>query len=66
LLRSVLVNYLAKIALLVEQSYANYRHAEITGGFELITGHVAQSARVYRQRLAQHIFHAEIGDTLQR
>src|ERR1035441_8674163 len=33
LLRSVLVNPLAKIALLVEQPHADHRHAQRAGGF---------------------------------
>ena len=44
LLRSVLVNHLAKIALLVEQPHTDHRHAEVAGGFELVTGHIAQPA----------------------
>ena len=62
LLRAVLVDHLAKIALLVQQSHADHRHAQIAGGFELIAGDIAKSARVDGQRFAQHEFHAEIGD----
>ena len=51
LLRSVLVNHLAKIALLVEQPHADHRHAQIAGGFELIAGHIAKPARVDRAAL---------------
>jgi hypothetical protein len=40
LLHNVLVDHMAKIALLVEQSHADHRHARIAGGFELIAGHV--------------------------
>ena len=43
-LRSVLVDHLAKIALLVEQPHANHRHAQIAGSFELIAGHITKSA----------------------
>ena len=43
LLLPVLVDHLAKIALLVEQSHAGHRHTQIAGGFELIAGHVAQA-----------------------
>ena len=35
------------------------------GGFELITRHVAEPARVNGQRFAQHEFHAEIRDAAQ-
>ena len=66
LLRAVLVDHLAKIALLVEQPHADHRHAQIAGGLELIAGHVAEPARVDGQRFAQHEFHAEIGDAGQR
>ena len=44
LLRPVLVDYLPKIALLVEQSHADHRHAEVAGGLELIASHITQSA----------------------
>jgi hypothetical protein len=43
-LRSVLVNHLAKVALLVEQPYSDHRHTEVACGFELITGHIAEPA----------------------
>ena len=33
LLRSVLVNHLTKITLLVEQSHSDHRHAQVAGGF---------------------------------
>jgi hypothetical protein len=35
---------LAKIALLIQQADADYRDAKITGGLELVAGHVAQPA----------------------
>ena len=57
---STLVDDLAKIALLVEQSHADHRHTEIAGGLELITGHITEPARVDGQSFAQHEFHAEI------
>ena len=66
LLRSVLVDHLAKIALLVEQSHADHRHTQIAGGFELIAGHIAKPARVDGQSFAQHEFHAEIRGAGQR
>ena len=62
LLGSVLVDHLAKIALLVEQPYAHYRHSQIAGSFELIPGHIAKPSRIDRERFAQHEFHAEISD----
>ena len=66
LLRAVLVDHLAKIALLVEQPHADHRDAQIAGGLELIAGHVAEPARVDGQGFAQHEFHTEIRDTGQR
>ena len=65
-MRAVLVDHLAKIALLVEQPHADHRHAQIAGGLELIAGHVAKPARVNGQSFAQHEFHAEIRNTAQR
>ena len=62
LLRSVLVDHLAEIALLVEQSHSGHRYAQIAGSFKLIAGHIAQSSRIDRERFAQHEFHAEIRD----
>ena len=46
LLRAVLVDHLTEIALLIEQSDADNRHAQIARGLELVTGDVAKSARV--------------------
>ena len=66
LLRAILVDQLAKIAVLVEQPHANHRHTQVTGGLELIAGHVAQAARVNGQGFAQHEFHAEIRHAVQR
>ena len=66
LLRSVLADYLAKIALLVEQAYAGHRHTQVAGSLELIAGHITKPARVDGQSLAQHEFHAEISGAGQR
>ncbi len=46
LLRSFSVDHLAEVALLVEQSDAHHRHAEVAAGLELIAGHVAEATRV--------------------
>jgi hypothetical protein len=51
-LRSVSVDQLAKIALLVEQSHADYRHPQVAGGLKLIASHVTETARVDRQGFA--------------
>ena len=65
LLRAVLVDHLAKIALLVEQAHADHGHAQVARGFELIAGYVTKSSRIDRERFAQHEFHAEIRHTSQ-
>jgi hypothetical protein len=65
-LLAISVNHLAKISLLVEQSHTDDRHAQIAGGFELVTSHIAKPARVDGQSFAQHEFHAEICDTGQQ
>ncbi len=50
----------AKIALLVEQTNSGHRDPEVICGFQLIAGNVAESARINRQRFAQHELHREI------
>ena len=65
LLHAVLVDLLAEIALLVEQPHPNDRNAQIAGRLELIARHVAEPARINGQGLAQHVFHAEVGDTVE-
>ena len=62
LLRSLLIDHLAKITLLVQQPNSNHRHAQIAGCFELIAGHIAKSSRIDGERFTQHEFHAEIRD----
>ena len=63
---AVLVDLLAEIALLIQQPDADDRHAQVVRRLELIAGHVAQPARINRQRLAEHVLHAEIRDRLER
>ena len=65
LLCAVLVDHLAEISLLVKQTYADHRHAQIAGSLELIAGHIAKSSRIDRESFAQHEFHAEICDMSQ-
>gem|GEM_PF-2602103 len=65
-LRAAGIELLAEVTLLVEQADADHRHAQIAGGFQLISRDVAEAARVNGQSLAQHIFHAEVCDGLQR
>ena len=66
LLRPVLVDLLAEITLLVEQAHADDRHPQVAAGLELVAGHIAESAGIDGQGLAQHEFQAEIGDAGQR
>ena len=54
------INFLPKIALLVEQTNSDHGDAQVTCGFELIAGNVAEPARINRQRFAQHELHREI------
>src|SRR5208282_304898 len=46
LLRAVLVDHLAEIALLIKQPHADDRNAQIAGRLELIAGDVAEATRV--------------------
>src|SRR6185437_7238623 len=62
LLFAVPADYLAEVALAVEQSHTYDRHAEIAGGLELIARYIAEAAGVDGQRFAQHEFHAEVRD----
>ena len=64
LLRALLIDQLAEVALLVEQSHPDHRHPEIARRLELIARDVAQAAGIDWQRLAQHEFHAEVCDPL--
>ena len=52
LLRSVPIDHLAKIALLVEQSHSNHGHAQIAVSLKLIAGDIAKPARVDGQSFA--------------
>ena len=60
LLLSVRVDFLTKISLLVEQTYANHRDAQIARCLELIAGNVPEPARINRQGLTQHELHGEV------
>ena len=55
---------LAEVALLVKQAYGHHGDTKIAGGLKKIPGQYAQPATVERQRLAQPVLHAEIGDAL--
>jgi hypothetical protein len=52
MLRSVLVNHLAKIAMLVEQPTTGTPRS--LAALSVIAGHIAKPARVNRERFAQH------------
>ena len=65
LLRAVAVDRLPEVALLVEQSDADHRDAQIAGGLQLVTGDITQTTRVDRQRFAEHELHAEVRHALQ-
>ena len=53
---------LPEIALLVEQADGYDGQPQVARRLELIAGDVAEAAGVNGERLAQHVFHAEIGD----
>jgi len=55
------IDKLAEVALLIEQADAHDRDSKVVSGLELISGNVAETTRVNRQRLAQAEFHAEVG-----
>ena len=65
LLPSLRVDFLPKITLLVEQTHADHRDAQIARCLELIAGDVSEATRVNRQRFAQHELHREVCDRLQ-
>ena len=66
MLTSVSLDELSEVSLLVEQSYPDQGHPQITGGLQLVSGDVAQSARIDRKRFAEPELHAEVGDAVQR
>ena len=55
---------LAKVALLVQQTHRHDWCTQIAGRLQKIAGQYAQTTAVQRQRFAQTIFHAEIGNAL--
>ena len=60
LLRSVPVEHLSKIPLLIQQPNTDNRHTQIAGGLQLIAGHIPKPSRIDRERFAQHELHAEV------
>ena len=62
MLLTIRVDQLPEVALLVEQADAGDGHPQIVRGFQLIACDIAKPARVDGQRLAEHEFHAEVGD----
>jgi hypothetical protein len=63
LLFAMFIDDLPKIALSIEQSYSDDRHTKIACSFELISSYIAQAARIDGKNIAQHKFHAKIGNT---
>ena len=61
-----MVDCLPKIALLIEQADADNWNTEIAARLELITRYIAESARVYRQCLADSELHTEVCDVSKR
>src|SRR5580698_1378445 len=57
LLVTLCINFLSKIALLVEQADSGHRDAQVTCGFKLIAGNVAEPAGINGQPFAQHELH---------
>jgi hypothetical protein len=57
---------LAEVALLIEQADAHDRNTKVMSSLELISGNVAETTRVNRQRLPQAEFHAEVGRASER
>jgi hypothetical protein len=66
LLRSVRIDRLAKIALLIKQSHSHHGHTQIAGRLQLISRHIAQPPGINREGFAQHEFHAEVGHGSER
>ena len=60
LLVAVGVELLAEVSLLVEQPHGHHGNAEVARRLQLVAGDVAEAAGVDRQRLAQHVLHAEV------
>src|SRR6266852_280932 len=59
---AVRVDALPEISLLIQEADAIHGNAQVAGGLELVAGDIAEAARVNWQRVAQHEFHAEVGD----
>ncbi len=66
LLAALRVDVLAEVAALIEEPDGDDGNAEVAGGFQLIAGDIAEAARVDGQGVAQHEFHAEVGDRFER
>ena len=64
-MRSLSVDHLPEIALLIEKPHPYDRHSKIAGRFELVAGDIPEPSGINGQRLAQHVFHAKIRDAFQ-
>ena len=63
LLLSVVIDYLAKVSLLVKKPYSDNGNAQIARRFQLIARDSPSATGIYRERFAQHEFHAEVSRT---
>ena len=56
------IQVLAEVALLIEQADADQGHAQIAGGFQVVSGKDAEAAGEYGDAFGQAEFRGEIGD----
>ena len=52
--------------MLIEQPYTDQGDAQVTCGLQKISGNYTETSRIYRQRLTQAEFHAEVSHGSQR
>ena len=45
----------------IEEAHADNRHAQVAGGFNVVSGQHTQAARINGQPFANAVFHGEIG-----
>ena len=55
LLPSLAINHLAKIPLLVEQTYTDYRNPEVAGGFELVACDIAEATGLHQSTVSRAV-----------
>src|SRR5579871_467372 len=54
------INLLTKISLLIQQADCSYRHAQIAGRLQLVTGDIPEATRIDGQSFAEHELHAKV------